>query len=69
LFGRFYREWFSSRIEEYRDFKPLPWKSTPNMVNSLDPLNMQIGGPELQAVTKLLDALRKDMRKEVQQTL
>jgi hypothetical protein len=30
---------------------------------------MQIGGPELQAVTKLLDALRKDMRTEVQQKL
>jgi hypothetical protein len=30
---------------------------------------MQIGGPELQAVTKLLDALRKDMRMEVQQKL
>jgi hypothetical protein len=30
---------------------------------------MQIGGPELQAVIKLLDALRKDMRTEVQQKL
>jgi hypothetical protein len=30
---------------------------------------MQIGGPELQAVTKLLDALRKDMGTEVQQKL
>jgi hypothetical protein len=36
------------------------------MVNRLDLLHMQIGGPELQAVTKLLDALRKDMRTEVQ---
>jgi hypothetical protein len=32
-------------------------------------LHMSIGGPELQAVTKLLDALRKDMRTEVQQKL
>jgi hypothetical protein len=39
------------------------------MVNHLDLLHMQIGGPELQAVTKLLDALRKDMRTEVQQKL
>jgi hypothetical protein len=39
------------------------------MVNRLDLLHMQIGGPELQAVTKLLDALRKDMRTEVQQKL
>jgi hypothetical protein len=38
------------------------------MVNCLDLLHMQIGGPELQAVTKLLDALRKDMRTEVQQS-
>jgi hypothetical protein len=38
-------------------------------VNRLDLLHMQIGGPELQAVTKLLDALRKDMRTEVQQKL
>jgi hypothetical protein len=30
---------------------------------------MQIGGPELQAVTKLLDALRKDMRTEVQRKM
>jgi hypothetical protein len=30
---------------------------------------MQIGGPELQAVTKLLDALRKDMHTNVQQKL
>jgi hypothetical protein len=39
------------------------------MVNRSDLLHMQIGGPELQAVTKLLDALRKDMRTEVQQKL
>jgi hypothetical protein len=39
------------------------------MVNRLDLLHMQIGVPELQAVTKLLDALRKDMRTEVQQKL
>jgi hypothetical protein len=39
------------------------------MVNRLDLLHMQIGSPELQAVTKLLDALRKDMRTEVQQKL
>jgi hypothetical protein len=39
------------------------------MVNRLDLLHMQIGGPELQAVTKLLDALHKDMRTEVQQKL
>jgi hypothetical protein len=69
LFGRLYPERSSSRIEEYRDFKPLPGESTPNMVNHLDLLHMQIGGPELQAVTKLLDALRKDMRTEVQQKL
>jgi hypothetical protein len=69
LFGRLYPERSSSRIEEYRDFKPLPGESTPNMVNRLDLLHMQIGGPELQAVTKLLDALHKDMRTEVQQKL
>jgi hypothetical protein len=51
------------------DFKPLLGDSTPNMVNRLDLLHMQDGGPELQAVTKLLDALRKDMRTEVQQML
>jgi hypothetical protein len=39
------------------------------MVNRLDLLHMQIGGSELQAVTKLLDALCKDMRTEVQQKL
>jgi hypothetical protein len=39
------------------------------MVNRLDLLHMQIGGPELQAVTKLLDALCKEMRTEVQQKL
>jgi hypothetical protein len=39
------------------------------MVNRLDLLHMQIGVPELQAVTKLLDALCKDMRTEVQQYL
>jgi hypothetical protein len=65
LFNRLYPERSSSRIEEYRDFKPLLGESTPNMVNRLDLLHMQIGGPELQAVTKLLDALRKDMRTEV----
>jgi hypothetical protein len=69
FFGRMYPERSSSRIEEYRDFKPLPGESTPNLVNRLDLLHMQIGGPELQAVTKLLDALRKDMRTEVQQKL
>jgi hypothetical protein len=69
LFGRLYPERSSSRIEEYRDFKPLPGKSTSYMVNRLDLLHVQIGGPELQAVTKLLDALRKDMRTEVQQNL
>jgi hypothetical protein len=69
LFGRLYPERSSSRIEKYRDFKPLPGESTPNMVNRLDLLHMQIGGPELQALTKLLDALRKDMRTEVQQKL
>jgi hypothetical protein len=56
LFSRLYPERSSSRIEEYRDFKPLPRESTPNMVNRLDLLHMQIGGPELRAVTKLLDA-------------
>jgi hypothetical protein len=69
LFGRLYSERSSGRIEEYRDFKPLPGESTPNMVNRLDLLQTQIGGPELQAVTKLLDALRKDMRTEVHQKL
>jgi hypothetical protein len=39
------------------------------MVNRLDMLHMQIRGPELQAVTKLLDALRRNMRTEVQQKL
>jgi hypothetical protein len=69
LFGRLYPERSSSRIKEYRDFKPLPGESTPNMVNRLDLLHIQIGGQELQAVTKLLDALRKDMRTAVQQKL
>jgi hypothetical protein len=69
LFGRLYLERSSSCIEEYRDFKPLPGESTPNMMNRFDLLHMQIGGPELQAVTKLLDALRKNMRTEVQQKL
>jgi hypothetical protein len=69
LFGRLYPERSSSRIEEYRDFKPLPEESTPNTVNRLDLLHMQIGGLELQAVTKLLDALRKGMRTEMQQKL
>jgi hypothetical protein len=68
LFGRLYPERSFSRIE-CRDFKPLPGESTPNLVNRLDLLHMQIGGPELQAVTKLLDALRKDMRTEMQQKL
>jgi hypothetical protein len=67
LIGRLYLERSSSRIEEYRDFKPLPGESTPNMVNRLDLLHMQIGGPEIEAFTKLLDALRKDMGTEVQQ--
>jgi hypothetical protein len=39
------------------------------MVNRLDLLHMQIRGPELQAVTKLLDALWKDMHTEVHQKL
>jgi hypothetical protein len=69
LFGRLYPERSSGRIEEYRDFKPLPGESTPNMVNRLDMLHMQIGSPDLQAVIKLLDAIRKDMRTEVQQKL
>jgi hypothetical protein len=69
LFGRLYLERSSSCIEEYKDFKPLPEESTPNMVNRLDLLHMQIGDPELQAVTKLLDALRQNMRTEVQQKL
>jgi hypothetical protein len=38
-------------------------------VNRLDLLYMSIGGPELQAVTKLLDALWKDLCTEVQQKL
>jgi hypothetical protein len=69
LSGRLYPERSSSRIEECRDFKALPGESTLNMVNRLDLLHMQIGGPELQAVTKLLDAPRKDMRTKVQQNL
>jgi hypothetical protein len=69
LFGRLYPERSSSRIEEDKDFTPLRGKSTPNMVNRSDLLHMQIGGPVLQAVTKLLDALCKDMRTEVQQKL
>jgi hypothetical protein len=69
FFNRLYSERSSSRIEEYRDFKALPGKSTPNLVNRLDLLYMSIGGPELQAVTKLLDALWKDLRTEVQQKL
>jgi hypothetical protein len=69
LFGRLSPERSSSRIEEYKDFKPLPGESTPNMVNRLDLLYMQIGGPELQADTEILDALRKDIRTEVQQKL
>jgi hypothetical protein len=64
-----YPERSSSRIEEYKDLKALPEESTPNLVNRLDLLHMSIGGPELQAVTKLLDALRKDLRTEVQQKL
>jgi hypothetical protein len=39
------------------------------VVKCLDLLHMQIGGPELQAITKLLDALRMDIRTEVQQKL
>ena len=69
LFNRLYPERSSSRIEEYRDFKALSGESTPNLVNRLDLLHVSIGGPELQAVTKLLDALRKDLRTEVQQKL
>jgi hypothetical protein len=38
-------------------FKALPGESTPNLVNPLDLLHISIGGPKLQAVTKLLDAL------------
>jgi hypothetical protein len=38
-------------------------------VNRLDLLHVSIGGPELQTVTKLLDALWKDLRTEVQQKL
>jgi hypothetical protein len=69
LYNRLYPERSSSRIEEYRDFKALPGESTPNLMNRLDLLHMSIGGLELQAVTKLLDALRKDLRTEVQQKL
>jgi hypothetical protein len=69
LFNRLYPERSSSCIEKYRDFKALPGESTPNLVNRLDLLHMSIGGPKLQAVTKLLDALRKDLRTEVQQKL
>jgi hypothetical protein len=38
-------------------------------VNRLDLLHISIGGTELQAVTKLLDALWKDLRTEVHQKL
>jgi hypothetical protein len=69
LFNRLYPKKSSSCIEEYRDFKSLPGESTPNLVNRLDLLHMSIGGPKLQAVTKLLDALRKDLRTEVQHKL
>jgi hypothetical protein len=69
FFDRLYSKRSFSHIEEYKDFKPLPGEFTPNMVNRLDLLHMQIGGPELQAVTQLLDALRKVMRTEVQQKL
>jgi hypothetical protein len=69
LFNRLYPERSSSRIEEYRDFKALPRESMPNLMNRLDMLHMSIEGSELQAVTKLLDALWKDLRTEVQQKL
>jgi hypothetical protein len=69
LFNRLYPVRTSSRIEEYRDFKALSGESTPNLVNRLDLLHVSIGGPELQAVIKLLDALRKNLRTEVQQKL
>jgi hypothetical protein len=59
-FGRLCPERASSRIEEYRDFKPLPGESTPNLVNRLDLLHMQIGGPELQAV--VLNSLTLSVR-------
>jgi hypothetical protein len=69
LFNRLYPKRSSSRIEKYRDFKALPGEFTPNLVNRLDLLHMSIGGPELQAVTKLLDALWKDLRAKMQQKL
>jgi hypothetical protein len=69
LFKRLYPERSSSRIEKYKDFKALLGESTPNLVNRLDLLHMSIGGPELQAVTKLLNALWKDLRTKVQQKL
>jgi hypothetical protein len=47
LFGRLYPERSSSRIEEYRDFKPLPRESTPKLVNRLDLLHMQNWGPRV----------------------
>jgi hypothetical protein len=67
FFNRLYPERSSSRIEEYRG--TLPGESTPNLVNRPDLLHLSIGGPKLQAVTKLLDALWKDLRTEVQHKL
>jgi hypothetical protein len=69
MFDRLYTERSSSRVEEYRDFKALPGESTSNLVNRLDLLHISIRGPKMQAVTKLSDALRKDMRTKVQQKL
>jgi hypothetical protein len=69
LFNRLYPERSSSRIEEYGDFKAVPGESKPNLVNPLRPAPYVIGGPKQQAVTRLLDALRKDLRTEVQQKL
>jgi hypothetical protein len=69
LCNRLYPQRSSSHIEEYRDFKALPGKSTPNLVKRLDLLHISIGGPKLQAVTKLLDAFWKDLRTKVQQKL
>jgi hypothetical protein len=69
LFNRLYPIRSSSRIEEYRDFKALSGESTPNLVNRLDMLHVSIRGPKLQAVTKVLNALWKDLRTEVQQKL
>jgi hypothetical protein len=59
LFYRLYSERSSSRIEEYRDLKPLPGESTPNMMNRLDLLHMQL---EAQSCKQSLNSLMLSVR-------